>query len=492
MSPSLPWTMFAAARKPKRRRRNRADRRMRCLEFLYFYLLPEQTTPASDDPSLRSASGSSATTASSEPYPPSPLSTTSRIEDSRDLLARHSVSREFDEPSSAFLAQSRMSSQPAFIPQTPKKKSQPALGFATPSAHAHARKSSGSNISAIGYGQAGAGVTASGSAASRRSITPTLETVPPSPEVFVQARQVNDASTSETSRDLGTPIRKGGSTGSKGSSELRRSSTMVDLSAMGDGNGDRRVTAIHQKRTSDAHASKPPTPARRSMPPPASPARFLQASDAPPVPSTPRRSSGDSASTPRRSSTMQALDQAGSSRTQPSQRAPTASTNVFKIPSTPSSTPAGLPSAPATPKSSKAPRIRHSLAPSHTYTSLSTAGAPPVPLVKTPSSSRTGSRGSDAEGARTPSRMKRSETGLPPVSRVPPSPSMGALGLGRGVPLRESRRAVSRGNSGHESEGGLRGVRGESGSKGLKSVQEKKDMVRDDSFFGPEQMSRKE
>jgi hypothetical protein len=69
---------------------------------------------------------------------------------------------------------------------------------------------------------------------------------------------------------------------------------------------------------------------------------------------------------------------------------------------------------------------------------------------------------------------------------------MGALGLGRGVPLRESRRAVSRGNSGHESEGGLRGVRGESGSKGLKSVQEKKDMVRDDSFFGPEQMSRKE
>lgn len=462
-----------------------AHGRMRCLEFLYFYLLPEQTAP-SDDPSLRSASGSSSTATSSEPYPPSPISTSTRIDDSRELLSRSPVvitGIGMDDPASAFLAASRMSSQSAFIPQTPKKKSQPSLGFATPSARSHLRQASGSALSGLGHAHTPGGK----SDGSRRSITPTLETVPPSPEVFVQARQAEG--NNDRKAELGTPMKRGGSTTAtpRKSSGLQRSSTMLDLAAPAhtSNEGERRVTAIHQKRPSDV--VKPATPARRSMPPPASPAKFLQASDAPPVPSTPRRSSGDSASTPRRSSTTLALDQAARV---PTQRPPTSSAVMkdgFKVPSTPTSTPAGLPpvSGVGTPKSSKAPRTRHSLAPSHTYTSLATAGmgAPPLPASsRTPASSRMGTRGSDTDGgAKTPSKMKRSETsgGLPPVPRVPPSPSMGMLGPGKVMPLRDSRRVVSRGNSGAEDDSISRDrERGRGMEKGVKSVQEKKELVR--------------
>ena len=399
--------------------------KMRCLEFLYFYLLPEQTT-AGDDTALRSASGSSATTTSTEPYPPSPVSSTTRIEDSRVSVAG------LDDPSSAFLAASRMSQQSAFVPQTPKKKSQPALGFMTPSNHL--RKASGSMAN--------------------RSITPTLETVPPSPEVFVQARQADGGK----SRELGTPVKRG-------SSGMQRSSTMLDLV----GSEDRRVTAVHQ-RVSDS--SKPLTPARRSMPPPASPARFLQATDAPPLP-TPRKVSGENFSTARRSSTMLSLDRA-------SQEPPRPPSSAFKVPTTPKSTPSALQSKPITPKSSQAPRTRHSLAPSHTYASLPNADAPPLPN-RTPMSSRTGPgevrRESEASrGERTPSKTRRSETGLPAVPRVPPSPSMGVLGLGRGMPLSSSRRAVSKGNSRDD---------GKEKEKGVKSVLEKKELVSVLEFWLP-------
>ncbi|KAK8849821.1 hypothetical protein IAR55_005157 [Kwoniella newhampshirensis] len=103
------------------------DVRMKCIEFLYFYLLPEQT----DQPRVvSSASSSSSSTSSvdSPLYPPSPLSSSPG--------SNSSVRLQYDKTLPAAAHKEHLSDvDMPFVPMTPRKPPQPALGYLTPSTH---------------------------------------------------------------------------------------------------------------------------------------------------------------------------------------------------------------------------------------------------------------------------------------------------------------------------------------------------------------------
>ncbi|WVQ84842.1 hypothetical protein IAT38_006999 [Cryptococcus sp. DSM 104549] len=93
--------------------------RMKCIEFLYFYLLPEQNDPQR---AVSSSSSSSASSAESTIlYPPSPLSTSRTFD-------KISITTTTASPSHAELGDIDM----PFVPQTPRKRPQPNLGYLTP------------------------------------------------------------------------------------------------------------------------------------------------------------------------------------------------------------------------------------------------------------------------------------------------------------------------------------------------------------------------
>lgn len=124
---------------------------MKCAEFLYFYLLPEDFKPPRAVSSSSTASASSSSSGESMLYPPSPLSSSTgsigsggRV--SPSPLPHGSSHRRVEDM------------EMPFIPETPKKKPQPALGYLTPSAR---RVSGGSSFTT--------------------STTPSLEPVPASP-----------------------------------------------------------------------------------------------------------------------------------------------------------------------------------------------------------------------------------------------------------------------------------------------------------------------
>ncbi|OWZ63312.1 hypothetical protein AYX14_06753 [Cryptococcus neoformans] len=116
------------------------DVRMKCIEFLYFYLLPEQQNNNVNKRNISNSSVSSTT--SSELYPTSPP-TLLRTKPPTNFTACEDKLGDIDVP---------------FIPQTPVKKPRPNLGYLTPATR-HASEAS----------------------ANTSSSTPSLPTVPASP-----------------------------------------------------------------------------------------------------------------------------------------------------------------------------------------------------------------------------------------------------------------------------------------------------------------------
>ncbi|GFZ49867.1 hypothetical protein JCM24511_07270 [Saitozyma sp. JCM 24511] len=199
------------------------DVRMKCIEFLYFYLLPEQSPPSktnrasepgSRSSSASSSSGGSGSSDSSILYPPSPLDSSA----SSDTLVPPSIATSRNptssdnpyicaeptaEPTSP--AKDRQDSRErrkqkekdttekrqleewsqwkdldvAFVPQTPKKRPQPSLGYLTPSTRRVSTATAGSS-------------------------TPGLPTVPGSPEVSMASEIESEGRHSSAEQDTVT------------------------------------------------------------------------------------------------------------------------------------------------------------------------------------------------------------------------------------------------------------------------------------------------
>ncbi|XAO22083.1 hypothetical protein I312_100848 [Cryptococcus bacillisporus CA1280] len=129
------------------------DVRMKCIEFLYFYLLPEQQDSNTDKRNVSNSSVSSTT--SSELYPPSPP-TLSRTKP--PITVTTSAVNTSDVPNPNDTADKLGDIDVPFIPQTPVKKPRPNLGYLTPATR-----------------------QVSGASANTSSSTPGLPTVPASP-----------------------------------------------------------------------------------------------------------------------------------------------------------------------------------------------------------------------------------------------------------------------------------------------------------------------
>nr|XP_018260048.1 uncharacterized protein I303_06965 [Kwoniella dejecticola CBS 10117]OBR82206.1 hypothetical protein I303_06965 [Kwoniella dejecticola CBS 10117] len=138
------------------------DVRMKCIEFLYFYLLPEQNEPQRAVSSASSSSSSSSN--ESTLFPPSPLST------SQNSIGLPKIAPDGRSPSPSSLHPRGLADLDLpFVPMTPRKAPQPNLGYLTPAT----RKSS---------------------VCTSASSTPGLPTVPASPRLPI--------SQSTTSRGL--------------------------------------------------------------------------------------------------------------------------------------------------------------------------------------------------------------------------------------------------------------------------------------------------
>ncbi|KIR39087.1 hypothetical protein I307_01806 [Cryptococcus deuterogattii 99/473] len=129
------------------------DVRMKCIEFLYFYLLPEQQESNIDKRNVSISSSSSTT--SSELYPPSPP-TLSRTKP--PISVTTSAVNTSDPPNLDVIADKLGDIDVPFIPQTPVKRPRPNLGYLTPATR-----------------------QVSGASANTSSSTPGLPTVPASP-----------------------------------------------------------------------------------------------------------------------------------------------------------------------------------------------------------------------------------------------------------------------------------------------------------------------
>ena len=148
--------------------------RMKCIEFLYFYLLPEQSPSARCVSSTSSASSSSG---DSRLFPPSPLSTISSSTESDGRVSPSPA------PSGKDVLKYADIDMP-FIPQTPRKVHPPSLGYLTPS---NTRRTSG-----------------------YKSLTPGLPTVPASPRVAPSpsSRYLDAMAESMDERPSATPKEK--------------------------------------------------------------------------------------------------------------------------------------------------------------------------------------------------------------------------------------------------------------------------------------------
>ncbi|ORY22905.1 cell division control protein 14, SIN component-domain-containing protein [Naematelia encephala] len=117
--------------------------RMKCLEFLYFYLLPENSQPPPR--AVSSSSTSSSSSGESLLYPPSPLSSSTSSIGSNGRISPSPLPK--SQSHSHFQMESKYRDLDIpFIPQTPKKPVQPSLGYLTPSTH-HRRVSGSMSMS---------------------------------------------------------------------------------------------------------------------------------------------------------------------------------------------------------------------------------------------------------------------------------------------------------------------------------------------------------
>lgn len=114
---------------------------MKCVEFLYFYLLPEGATP-SPARAVSASSASSSSSAESQLFPPSPLSSSTSSAGSNGRTSPSPNPNLVHESTSH---EHYLDLDVPFVPQTPKKPVQPSLGYLTPSAAS--RRVSGSRLS---------------------------------------------------------------------------------------------------------------------------------------------------------------------------------------------------------------------------------------------------------------------------------------------------------------------------------------------------------
>lgn len=126
--------------------------RMKCIEFLYFYLLPENTQEPQRATSAASSS-SSTSSASSQLYPPRDAVADTTPTPSPTTPSRRKQSVTTDQPSFQDL-------DIPFVPQTPQKRPEPSLGYLTPSTRR---------------------ISSSFTSTPSRSIPPSPRHVPPSP-----------------------------------------------------------------------------------------------------------------------------------------------------------------------------------------------------------------------------------------------------------------------------------------------------------------------
>ncbi|WWC95640.1 hypothetical protein V866_002505 [Kwoniella sp. B9012] len=173
------------------------DVRMKCIEFLYFYLLPEQNDPQR---TVSSSSSSSSSSNSSSLFPPSPLLT------SQSSMYIPTIGNPNDNHSPKIHPKKLADLDMPFVPMTPRKAPQPNLGYLTPAT----RKSS---------------------VCTSNSSTPSLPTVPASPRVPI--------SQSTTSRGLAAMLDEmdGPSMATPRSSRSHRSTSEDERSGVGLGLG---------------------------------------------------------------------------------------------------------------------------------------------------------------------------------------------------------------------------------------------------------------
>ncbi|OCF62036.1 hypothetical protein L486_01702 [Kwoniella mangroviensis CBS 10435] len=358
------------------------DVRMKCIEFLYFYLLPEQNDPQR---AVSSSSSSSSSSNESSLFPPSPLLTSQNPIDVPTI--GHSNDTHSPKGHPKELADIDM----PFVPMTPRKAPQPNLGYLTPAT----RKSS---------------------VCTSNSSTPSLPTVPASPRVPI--------SQSTTSRGLAAMLdeMEGPSMATPRSSRSNRSTSEDERSGVGLGLGLPKSTS-GLARSSISHQVD-------------SPSGFIDPFNL--TSSSERSHSGSSGS-----STIVPISTSRSisrSNTQPSltltdsnglPRSPSISSirrssvrRVSKSPLIQSNVPeqddrAAPVSIPRTPK------IRHSRTQSHLSGLPASSGVPPVPPL--PSSSRTPS----SKPRAFPAELTR---GIPPSASSPSLGGITPLGASKRIP----------------------------------------------------------
>jgi len=135
---------------------------MKCIEFLYFYLLPEQSV----QPAQRATSASSTSTSSStesQLFPPTP------VNDETDLCPATPSRRQRTSTSDQKAAYSDLDI--TFVPQTPQRAIQPNLGYLTPST----RRVSGSSNTSLSVPPSPCGAPRSPSHRRLMSVTDTSD-----------------------------------------------------------------------------------------------------------------------------------------------------------------------------------------------------------------------------------------------------------------------------------------------------------------------------
>lgn len=399
---------------------------MKCIEFLYFYLLPEQS------PSPRSVSSTSSSSGESNLFPPSPLSSSTSSNESDGRISPSPVPHKKACSTHADIDIN-------FVPQTPRKPPQPSPGYLTPSTTA--RRVSASTTS-----------------------TPSLPTVPASPRVAASPSSHHLASMAESPHDLTCPSPR-----EKRSSSQWARPDHADGSTVGLGFGLPKSSSIAvglcQSDETAIDIAEPPTPTFSD-----------------PFSSDSRSSSGSSTvlASPRspmisRSSTQPSLTIVQSSPRDPSTRQ-TSVRRVSRSPLAQSLTPGepSLPDVQAQVKPLPSPQIKHSRTQSHF------SGLPPAPPVPVKHERRQSlappSKPSPVESHRSPSRPHRAfPAGL--TRGLPSSASSPNLAS----PLRASKRIPSDkrppSSLAPVSESPRLPTKMVKSGKDLRSVEEKKELV---------------
>ncbi|WVW87115.1 hypothetical protein I302_109172 [Kwoniella bestiolae CBS 10118] len=394
------------------------DVRMKCIEFLYFYLLPEQNDPQR---AVSTSSSSSSSSNESSLFPPSPLSTSQNSIDLPKIGHAENAHSPPGHPKE--LADLDM----PFVPMTPRKAPQPNLGYLTPAT----RKSS---------------------VCTSNSSTPSLPTVPASPRVPI--------SQSSTSRGLAAMLDEmdSSSMATPRSSRSNRITGEDDKSGVGLGLGlPKNTSGIVRSKISERTDST------------AGPG-FIDPFN---LASTSERShsgsSGSSTIVP--SSTSRSISR---SSTQPSltltdtnglPRSPSISSvrrsSVRRVSKSPLIQ-SNLPEEESVPRT---PKIRHSRTQSHLSGLPSTSNVPPVPPL--PQSSRTPS----SKPRAFPAELTR---GIPPSASSPSLGGVTPLGASKRIPS-DKRNPMMSARKDTVAEEGMK--HDKKRVKDVRSVDEKKEML---------------